>query len=150
MMNDDEPLHIIMADDNENDRDFFREALGDIKVKTVVTFVNDGSQLMDHLNSPENRMPHVVFIDLNMPSKDGMECLSEIRKDNKLKDLIVVIYSADAADDKVEEAFIRGANIYIQKPNDLTTMKNSLSQVINLNWQYHTLGLKKENFLLKV
>jgi CheY-like chemotaxis protein len=150
MMNDSEALHIIMADDNENDRHFFSEALHDIKVKTILTFVDDGSQLMDHLNTPGNRLPHVVFLDLNMPRKNGMECLAEIRKNNKLKDLVVVIYSADASDDKVEEAFINGANIYIQKPNDLPTMKNSLSQVISLNWQYHTLGLKKENFLLKV
>lgn len=149
-MNDNEALHIIMADDDENDRHFFSEALQNIKVKTMLTFVNDGSQLMNHLNSPGTRLPHVVFLDLNMPLKNGMECLSEIRKNSKLKDLIVVIYSGDASEDKVEEAFIKGANIYIQKPNDLLTMKNALSQVINLNWQYHTLGLKKENFLLKV
>ncbi len=150
MVNENEALHILMADDNENDRHFFREALQNVKVKTVITFVNDGFQLMDYLNTPGNRLPDIVFLDLNMPLKDGMDCLSEIRKNNKLKDLVIVIYSANASEDKVEEAFIRGANIYIQKPNDFLTMKSYLAHVINLNWQYHTLGLKKENFLLKV
>lgn len=150
MMNENEALHIIMADDNENDRHFFNEALREIKVKTVVTFVNDGSQLMNHLNKAGNHLPHVVFLDINIPFKNGMECLSEIRKNSKLKDLIVVIYSDDASEERTEEAFIKGANIYIQKPKDLMSLKNSLCQVINLNWQYQTLGLKKENLLLKV
>lgn len=139
-----------MADDNENDCHLFREALKGIKIKTIITFVKDGFQLMNHLNTPGNRLPNIVFLDLNMPLKDGMDCLSEIRKNSKLKDMVIVIYSSMASEEKVEEAFIRGANIYIQKPGNFISMKTCLAQVINLNWQYHTLGLKKENFLLKV
>jgi DNA-binding NarL/FixJ family response regulator len=105
---------------------------------------------MNHLNNPEINLPHLVFLKLNMPIKNGMDCLMEIRRNSKLKDLIVVIYSATDSEEKIEEAFIHGANIFIQKPANVTSMKNCLAQVINLNWQYHTLGLNKENFLLKV
>lgn len=143
-------LHIILADDDEDDRIFFKEALQGIRVKTTITLVNDGMQLMNYLNHPENHIPNVVFLDLNMPVKNGMECLIEIRKNNRLKDLAVAIYSTTSSEEYIEEAFVRGANIYIKKPDDFSVLKVILEQVINLNWQYHTSGLKKENFLLNI
>lgn len=143
-------LHIILADDDEDDRLFFKEALQEMKVKTRVTLLNDGLQLMNYLNQPGNKMPNVVFLDLNMPKKSGMECLIEIRKNNKLRDLAIAIYSTSSSEEHIEEAFVKGANIYIKKPDDFSELKVILEQVINLNWQYHTSGLKKENFLLNI
>jgi len=145
-----ESLYILLADDDEDDRLFFKEALEEIKVRTNVAFVNDGIQLMNYLNRPGNRLPNVVFLDLNMPIKGGMECLTEIRKNSRLKDLAIVIYSTSASDEDIEEAFLNGANIYLKKPNDFSLLKGCLSQVVNINWQYHILGLKKENFLLSI
>ena len=145
-----EALHILMADDDEDDRVFFREAIQEIKVRTKVTLVNDGLQLMNYLNHPGNHLPNVVFLDLNMPLKSGMDCLIEIRKDSRLKDLAVAIYSTSSTEEYIEEAFVKGANIYIKKPDDFSALKVILEQVINLNWQYHTSGLKKANFLLNI
>lgn len=142
-------LHVLLADDDEDDRTFFKEALQEIKVKTVVTLVNDGLQLMNYLNQPGNKLPNVIFLDLNMPVKSGLECLREIRKNKRLRDLAIAIYSTSSSDENIEEAFVQGANIYIKKPSDFSMLKNVLEQVINLNWQYHTSGLKKENFLYK-
>jgi len=147
---DNDALYILMAEDDEDDRLFFKEALQDIKVKTIIDFVNDGSQLMNYLNQPNLRLPNMVFLDLNMPLKNGLECLSEIRRNNRLNDLAIVIYSTSASEEDVEEAFVNGANIYIKKPNDFMLLKSTLARVINLNWQYHTLGLKRENFLLNI
>lgn len=143
-------LHILLADDDEDDRTFFKEALQEIKVKTKVTLVNDGMQLMNYLNQPGIHLPNVVFLDLNMPLKNGMDCLIEIRKNNRLKDLAIAIYSTSSSEEYIEEAFVRGANIYIRKPDDFAVLKVILEQVVNLNWQYHTSGLKKENFLLNI
>lgn len=143
-------LHIMLADDDEDDRMFFKEALQEMKVRTKVTLVNDGVQLMNYLNQPGNKMPNVVFLDLNMPLKNGMECLIEIRKNKRLRDLAIAIYSTSSSEEYIEEAFVKGANIYIQKPDDFGVLKVILEQVINLNWQYHTSGLKKENFLLNI
>lgn len=143
-------LHIMLADDDEDDRMFFKEALQEMKVRTKVTLVNDGVQLMNYLNQPGNKMPNVVFLDLNMPLKNGMECLIEIRQNKRLRDLAVAIYSTSSSEEYIEEAFVKGANIYIQKPDDFGVLKVILEQVINLNWQYHTSGLKKENFLLNI
>jgi CheY-like chemotaxis protein len=145
-----EALHILLADDDEDDRIFFKEALQELKVKTRVTLVNDGHQLMNYLNQSGNALPNVVFLDLNMPRKSGMECLIEIRKNNRLRDLAVAIYSTSSSEEYIEEAFVRGANIYIKKPDDFAALKVILEQVISINWQYHTSGLKKENFLLNI
>jgi len=143
-------LFILLADDDEDDRLFFKDAIEELKVRTVVTTVNDGVQLMEYLNAPDVQLPHVVFLDLNMPRKDGMECLREIRADARLKELSIAIYSTSSSEEDIEETFVRGANIYIKKPNDFTALKKILSEVISLNWQYHTSGLNKENFLLSL
>lgn len=143
-------LHILLADDDEDDRMFFKDAIDEIKVKTVITLVNDGLQLMQYLNQPDVVLPNVVFLDLNMPIKGGMQCLKEIRSNSKLKDLSIAIYSTSASEEDIEETFVKGANIYIKKPNDFGELKRVLTEVINLNWQYHTSGLNKENFLLSI
>jgi CheY-like chemotaxis protein len=143
-------LHILLADDDEDDRLFFKDAIEELKVKTIVTAVNDGVQLMNYLNTADAQLPHVVFLDLNMPRKDGMQCLKEIRSDVRLKNLSIAIYSTSSSEEDIEETFVRGANIYIKKPNDFGALKKILSEVISLNWQYHTSGLNKENFLLSI
>jgi len=145
-----DPLYILLADDDEDDRMFFKESLEELKIKTIITLVNDGVQLMNYLRDPGNRLPDIIFLDLNMPAKSGFECLVEIRSDNKLRNLAIAIYSTSASDENIEEAFVQGANIYIKKPNNFNILKTILEQVINLNWQYHTSGLKRENFLLNI
>ncbi len=143
-------LNILLADDDEDDRVFFKEAFQEIRVKTRVSTVNDGLQLMNYLNNPASILPNVVFLDLNMPVKSGLECLDEIRKNPRLRSLAVAIYSTSSSEENIEEAFVKGANIYIKKPNDFSVLKVILEQVINMNWQYHTSGLKKETFLLNI
>lgn len=143
-------LYILLADDDEDDRIFFKEALQEVRIKTNVTMVNDGLQLMNYLNYPFNPLPNIVFLDLNMPVKSGFDCLMEIRRNNRFQDLAIAIYSTSSSDENIEEAFVQGANIYIKKPNDFSLLKNTLEHVISLNWQYHTSGLKKEIFLLNI
>jgi CheY-like chemotaxis protein len=143
-------LLILLADDDDDDRLFFKDAIEEVKVKTVVTMVNDGVELMDYLNNSDTRLPNLIFLDLNMPRKSGMECLKEIRSNNKLKDLTIAIYSTSGLEKDIEETFVKGANIYIKKPSDFEVLKDILAKVITINWQYHTSGFNKENFLLNI
>lgn len=144
------PLNILLADDDEDDRLLFKDAFGEIKIKTNVQMVNDGVQLMHHLNNPELNLPDIVFLDLNMPLKNGFECLAEIRSAKRLKDLSVAIYSTSGSDEDIEETFVKGANVYIKKPNDFSVLKKILGEVITINWQYHTSGLNRDTFLLSL
>lgn len=141
-------IHILLADDDEDDRLFFRDAFEEIKMKTKVILVNDGVELMDHLTKNGHPLPHILFLDLNMPRKNGMECLQEIRGNNHLRDLPVAIYSTSSSEEDIEETFVKGANVYIKKPSDFSTLKKILEEVITINWQYHTSGLNRDIYLL--
>ncbi len=143
-------IRILLADDDEDDRLFFKDAIDELGLDTDVVMVEDGIELMEHLLNLEGDLPHVIFLDLNMPRKAGMECLQEIRNNELLKSLSVAIYSTSASENDIEESFIKGANIYINKPNDFTALKNVLNKVICTNWQYFSSNLNKENFLLSV
>jgi len=143
-------MHILLADDDEDDRLFFTDAIEELKVRTSVATVNDGEQLMQLLTTPDINLPNLIFLDLNMPIKGGMECLKEIRSDSKLKNISVAIYSTSASEEDIEETFVKGANIYIKKPNDFVELKKILKEVISINWQYHTSGLNRENFFLSL
>lgn len=145
-----ESIFVLLADDDEDDRLFFTDAFEELKMKTVVKTVNDGAELMDYLQSPDARLPHVLFLDINMPRKGGLECLREIRGSEDLKDLSVAMYSTSSSEKDIEETFVQGANIYINKPSDFGELKRILSEVLSINWQYHTSGLNRDNFLLRL
>ncbi len=145
-----EYIHIILADDDEDDRLFFTDAFSELKISTKVQTYNDGVELMNHLNEDDVVLPNVLFLDLNMPRKNGIECLQEIKSNDKFKDIAIAIYSTSSSEEHIEETFVLGANVYIKKPNDFNTLKKVLSDVITINWQYHTSGLNKDNFLLRM
>jgi CheY-like chemotaxis protein len=149
-MNQSEPIYVLLADDDEDDRLFFTDAFKEIKIKTEVKTVNDGVELMNYLSRPDIILPHVLFLDLNMPLKSGMECLSDIKKVERFKDIAIAIYSTSASEEDIEETFVKGANVYIKKPNDFNALKKVLVEVIMINWQYHTSGLNRDNFLLSL
>lgn len=142
--------YIILADDDEDDRLFFTDAFSELKIKTKVDTFKDGVELMNYLNDPEAILPNVLFLDLNMPKKNGIECLHEIKSDDRFKDIAIAIYSTSSSEEDIEETFVCGANIYIKKPSDFNTLKKVLSDVVTINWQYHTSGLNKDNFLLRL
>tara|TARA_R110002124_G_scaffold37315_1_gene119274 strand:+ start:260 stop:706 length:447 start_codon:yes stop_codon:yes gene_type:complete len=143
-------INVILADDDEDDRLFFSEAFDELKIKTRVSTFNDGVYLMDYFNSEDAILPQVLFLDLNMPRKSGLECLKELRADEKFNDVAIAIYSTSSSEEDVENTFVLGANIYIKKPSDFKSLKKVLSDVVTLNWQYHTNGLNKDNFLLRL
>src|SRR6187431_367798 len=141
---------ITLADDDEDDRLFFIDAFEELKINTIVNTVNNGRELLNFLNHPETILPNIIFLDLNMPILNGIECLKEIKLNNKFKDIAIAIYSTSSSDHDVENTFVLGANIYIKKPSNFDDLKKILSDVVTINWQYHTNGLNKDNFLLRL
>lgn len=149
-MMSDEPLRILLADDDEADRLLFKEAISELKIKTVVHSVNDGVDLMEALAVENQPLPQLLFLDLNMPRKDGMECLKEIRANDKYNDISIAIFSTSGADDDMEETFLNGANVYIHKPNDFGSLKKLLERAVQVTYIYQEPPFSKENFLMKV
>lgn len=144
------PIHIMLADDDEDDRNFFNDAINDLKISNKLTIFNNGKELMDYLEHPETILPDILFLDLNMPCKTGNECLKDIRSNPKFKDISIAIYSTSSSDKDIEETFVGGANIYIKKPNDFSKLKKVLQEVMNLNWQFHTSKLNKDTFFFSI
>jgi CheY-like chemotaxis protein len=141
---------ITLADDDEDDRLFFTDAFDEMKIKTVVNTVKNGRELIEFLDHPESILPNIIFLDLNMPILNGIECLKEIKLNDRFKDIAVAIYSTSSSEADVENTFVLGANIYIKKPSSFNDLKKILSDVVTINWQYHTNGLNKDNFLLRL
>jgi len=141
---------IILTDDDEDDRMFFIDVFDELKIKTAVETVNNGKELLERINDHSIQLPNIIFLDLNMPIMNGLECLKEIKKNPRFQEIVIAIYSTSSSEQDVENTFTLGANIYIRKPNDFPSLKKVLTEVVSINWLYNTNGLKKENFLLKI
>lgn len=144
------PLQILLADDDEGDRLLFTVAFSELKIKTVVKTVNNGTQLKEWLNMENTSLPYILFLDLNMPPNSGLECLKEIKSNEKLKDIFIAIYSTSDNEKDMEETFLNGANIYITKPNDFNILKKILTKAVSTASLYQEQSLIRENFLLRV
>lgn len=147
---DKDPLYILLADDDKSDRLLFTEAFAELKIKTRVSSVKNGIELMEQLNKDNVRIPDLLFIDLNMPRKNGLECLKEIRNSKKFKEVFVVIYSTSDHKRDMEETFLNGANVYITKPNNFDKLKQVLEKAVSRAYLYRDPSMEIDNFLLRI
>lgn len=143
-------MKIVLVDDDEDDRLFFSDALQEMTIATELTEFQNGKELLDYLSQEDTEHPQLIFLDLNMPVMDGFQCLREIRKNPELKDLVVAIYSTSSSEKDIEETFVNGANIYINKPNRFEELKKTIAQVVKRNWQYRENKMDKANFLFRI
>lgn len=104
-----------MADDDEDDRFFFARALGRTSVPNKLKIVQDGEILMAYLSASPKNMPDILFLDINMPRKNGLECLTEIKSNKAMMHLPVVIYSTSLTEAGADEVYQKGAHYYIRK-----------------------------------
>jgi len=143
------PFNIVLADDDEGDRLLFTEALKDLKIKVVVNTVNDGVYLMEYLAKEDTPLPFLLFLDLNMPRKNGLACLKEIRATEKLREVPVAIYSTSSTEADIENTFVNGANVYIKKPNDFSSLKEVLHKVVMAAHTYREPPFNIANFIFR-
>lgn len=108
-------LNILLADDDADERYFFEVAVKESDFATNFRAVNDGIYLMEYLRHHLKSLPDILFLDLNMPRKNGMECLDEIKSDEKLKGIPVVMYSSCGNDDNKCTYCQHGASSFLQK-----------------------------------
>ena len=125
-------LSILLADDDKDDRFFFSMALESLTVPTQLAIVMDGEKLMAYLEENSHQLPDVLFLDLNMPRKNGFECLNEIKLNNSLNKLPVIIYSTSFEQDVVNQLYKNGAHYFIRKPAEFSQLKKLIQQTITL------------------
>ena len=141
-------FNILLADDDTDDCQFFKEALEELPLTTHLTTVYDGVQLMQQLTYNTVELPHVVFIDINMPRKKGCQCLYEIKNDDKLKQLPVVIVSTSFDKEVVNQMYDNGAHYYLRKPDDFYKLKQGIAQALTNIEKYKFAQPPKDNFII--
>lgn len=141
-------LHLLLTDDDEDDCLFFKEVLETLNIPVQLTIIEGGPQLMKWLTEKTNSLPDLLFLDLNMPRKNGYECLAEIKQDQKLKHIPVIIYSTALNLVDVDSLYKTGAHYYIQKPGDFGDLSRAIGHVLNLPEEKRRIQPKRSDFLL--
>ncbi len=142
-------LILLLADDDKDDCGFFKDALEELPVSAELTTVHNGEQLMHLLAERNGELPNLLFLDLNMPRKNGFECLSEIKLNEKYKNLPVVIFSTSFDQDVVNLLYKNGAHYYIRKPAKFSVLKKVIHQALILASQENMMQPPKEDFVIK-
>ena len=142
------PKHIVLADDDDDDRLLFHDVLKEFPSMVELIVANDGEKLMKLLQNVN--LPDLLFLDLNMPLKNGFECLEEIKKDEKFKNLPVIIFSTSSQPSAIDQVYRSGAHLYVRKPNDFATLKKVIHYVLTYNWLENPSQPSKEQFVLTI
>lgn len=114
------PFEILLIEDSEADVDLVREALENLNVSSRLSNVSDGDEAMRYLKRLDVSRPDLILLDLNLPRKDGRECLKEIRNDPELKMIPVVILTTSGQEQDVIRSYQLSANSYVVKPRELS------------------------------
>ncbi len=142
------PKYLLLADDDRDDIDFFTDALNELDESTILKTVTDGEQLMHFLTNETDVLPDILFLDLNMPRKNGYECLSEIKINDRLKSLPVIVFSTSFDHEMINKLYRNGALYYISKPNEFTKLKKVIREAIS-SASHITSKRSLENFVLQ-
>ncbi|MCS3868396.1 DNA-binding response OmpR family regulator [Chryseobacterium ginsenosidimutans] len=145
-----EYVNVILADSDEGSHVLFKNIFQDLKMGIKVRTFFSGEDLMNYLNSEEAMIPEILFMNYDIPSKSSLECLVEIKSDFKFDHMVTAIYSDRLSVEEEEEVFVKEANIFMKQPDNYKDLKKVLTEIMTINWQYHTSGLNKNNFIMKV
>ncbi len=125
------PIHIILVDDDPDDRFFFREIVSEIKTPLELKEFEDGEAFLNYLKECSSiPPPHLVLLDINMPKKNGIECLQELRADHRFNDLPVVMFTTSTNIRDIEDSYNHGANNFVKKAYTFEEGKNAFESLL--------------------
>jgi CheY-like chemotaxis protein len=129
-----EKFSIFLAEDDHDDVYLFHNALGRMEVNHQLKVFGNGLELMQSLEDMTAALPDLIFIDINMPVKNGLDALREIRQQHSAK-LPVFLFSTTEDRVTVEQARKLGATGYLSKPKSIRDLEDLLIKVLSVNWQ---------------
>ena len=129
-------FNILFVDDDKDDCLFFKDALDELPIYSNLTTVYDGDQMM-HLLRSKDIFPSVIFLDLNMPCKYGLDCLTEIKNNaefefNKINEIPILLFSTSNDKELINQMYTKNATYYIQNPNVFRDLKKIIHHALNL------------------
>ena len=140
-------INILLADDDEDDRNFFGKALEKLSMRTKFITVADGEELMYYLTQGKEKAPDILFLDINMPRKNGYECLLEIKSNKDIKDFPVIMYTTSLRDKLADILFQNGAHYYLRK-GDVKDLEKSLQLILTMFEEKQFERPSREHFFL--
>lgn len=126
----DHKIKIFLAEDDDDDRDFFNAALESIESDVELITANNGEQVMNFFKM-KKPLPDFVFLDINMPKADGIECLRYIKKLYPSSELPVIMLSTASSEKVISLSHQNGASIYIEKPSQFKHLITFINYCIN-------------------
>jgi CheY-like chemotaxis protein len=142
-----ENIRVLLAEDDEDDRSFFRQALLESGIGSELKMVTDGWQLIEFLLDQRNMfIPDIIFLDINMPGMDGKSCLREIRRQEKYGVTPVVILSTSTRLRDIEETFRDGASRYFSKMLFYNDSVGCMMRLFGAEWRQGLVNPTREAF----
>jgi len=140
------PIHILLADNDEDDRHMFQEVLTKNSISAFLMTVADGERLMNVLSTLP--LPDLIFLDINMPRKNGIECLTEIRSNKKFDNVPVFMFSTSWYKEEIDATYEKGANLYIPKLFFFSEQKTIIEKLFSVHWKDYLAKIPREQFVL--
>lgn len=122
---------IVLAEDNLEHCFFFKKALKEAAPQVSFAAVHDGDQLIQLL---ESYLPDLLFLDIGMPCKGGVQCIKEIREHRAYDSMPIIVFSVFADDQAIQGAYGYGANLYVVKPEEYGLLKSALHTILSMDW----------------
>lgn len=122
---------VVFAEDDEDDQLYFREVFREINPHIRIVFVSNGIQLLRLL---KNFLPDLLFLDLEMPYKNGLECLVDLRSDPSSANLPVVIFSSTMKPANIQTAYEMGAHLFLHKSSKYSEYSDCLKKILSMDW----------------
>jgi CheY-like chemotaxis protein len=126
------PLKIVLAEDDVDDQEIFNDALLQIDIPFELTILEDGQKLLEKLRSEDIKDVDLIVLDQNMPKRNGIECLRELRKDENYKDIHCVILTTTSNEDLIQEAYKAGVNQFFTKPHNFKDYVKVIRQLVGM------------------
>ena len=121
---------VILADDDRDHAFLFERILKKVDPSKKLVVAKDGGELLELLTTT---VPELLFLDLNMPCKNGFECLTEIRNNLKLAELPIIVYSSSSRMTDIQKAYVHKADLYMVKPFNTEHLTNALESVLSMD-----------------
>ena len=128
-------IHILLGEDDPDDSMLFIQALDETKLTSVVNIADNGAKFVDHVDGKSNSVPDIIFLDVNMPLKNGIECLQALRSKDDYKSVPVIMYSTSGTKGEIESCYEKGANYYVVKPFSFDAIKKMVSDFCTRDWR---------------
>jgi CheY-like chemotaxis protein len=138
-------MHILMADDDKDDYLILKEAAEKADEKFQVSYAGNWLELWRFILKT---LPDVLFLDINMPVKNGIECLQLIRQERKYDNIPILIYSTSVSKSDIDKAYQNGANYFIVKPNAIDDITNIITRLISMGKEALLAVPSREEFVI--